>query len=94
MAVVLVQNDEAALATAIMATPSPTLDLFKGRHFNQEIMMLCVRWHLSFQRFWCKWVLSVLFRHVNCVITPGLSSSGETTHWADAGFQTAEVLAS
>ena len=24
-------------------------ELFKGRHFDQEIVMLCVRWYLSFK---------------------------------------------
>jgi hypothetical protein len=24
-------------------------DLFKGRHFDQEIIVLCVRWHLTFK---------------------------------------------
>jgi transposase-like protein len=24
-------------------------ELFKGRHFNQEIVVLCVRWYLSFK---------------------------------------------
>ena len=24
-------------------------DLFKGRHFDQEIIVLCVRWYLSFK---------------------------------------------
>jgi transposase-like protein len=30
-------------------TPSPAIDLFKGRHFDQEIIVLCVRWYLSFK---------------------------------------------
>ena len=25
----------------------PIEELFKGRHFNQEIVILCVRWYLS-----------------------------------------------
>jgi hypothetical protein len=25
------------------------LDLFKGRHFNREIIVLCVRWYLGFK---------------------------------------------
>ncbi len=25
------------------------VDLFKGRHFDREIIVLCVRWHLSFK---------------------------------------------
>ena len=24
-------------------------ELFKGRHFDQEIVVLCVRWYLSFK---------------------------------------------
>src|SRR5947209_2675648 len=27
----------------------PVEELFKGRHFDQEIVVLCVRWYLSFQ---------------------------------------------
>src|SRR5436305_4642708 len=27
----------------------PIEELFKGRHFDQEIVILCVRWYLSFQ---------------------------------------------
>src|SRR6266478_3505608 len=32
-----------------MTTPPPTIDLFKGRHFDQEIVVRCVRWYLSFK---------------------------------------------
>jgi transposase-like protein len=28
-------------------------DLFKGRHFDQDIIILCVRWYLRFKlNFW------------------------------------------
>jgi len=27
----------------------PVEGLFKGRHFDQEIVVSCVRWHLSFK---------------------------------------------
>src|ERR1039458_10167206 len=27
----------------------PIEELFKGRHFDQEIVVLCVRWYLSFK---------------------------------------------
>jgi hypothetical protein len=27
----------------------PVEDLFKGRHFDREIVVLCVRWYLSFR---------------------------------------------
>jgi transposase-like protein len=27
----------------------PVAELFKGRHFDQEIVVLCVRWYVSFK---------------------------------------------
>ena len=27
----------------------PTWELFKGRHFDQGIIVLCVRWYLTFK---------------------------------------------
>src|SRR6201982_1376062 len=30
-------------------TPSSPLELFKGRHFAREIIVVCVRWYLSFE---------------------------------------------
>jgi hypothetical protein len=27
----------------------PVKELFKGRHFDQEIVVLCVRWYLSYK---------------------------------------------
>ena len=27
----------------------PVEELFKGRHFDQEIIVLCVRWYLSYK---------------------------------------------
>src|SRR5262247_4568940 len=32
-----------------MTTPYSAVDLFKGGHFDQEIIVLCVRWYLSFK---------------------------------------------
>jgi transposase-like protein len=32
-----------------MTEPTSAQDLFKGRHFNQEIIILCVRWYLAFK---------------------------------------------
>src|SRR6266446_2566515 len=32
-----------------MAEPTSAQDLFKGRHFDQEIIALCVRWYLAFK---------------------------------------------
>ena len=33
----------------LMPTFVPVEELFKGRHFDQEIVVLCVRWYLSFK---------------------------------------------
>jgi transposase-like protein len=32
-----------------MADLPSAQDLFTGRHFDREIIILCVRWHLSFK---------------------------------------------
>lgn len=32
-----------------MIDPGSAPELFKGRHFDQEIIVLCVRWYLSFK---------------------------------------------
>ena len=32
-----------------MTVPESRLDLFKGRHFDGEVILLCVRWYLSFK---------------------------------------------
>src|SRR6266446_6479417 len=32
-----------------MAEPTSAQDLVKGRHFDQEIIILCVRWYLAFK---------------------------------------------
>ena len=32
-----------------MTEPISAQDLFKGRHFDQEIIVLCVRWYLAFK---------------------------------------------
>ena len=32
-----------------MTEPTSTQDLFKGRHFDQEIIVLCIRWYLTFK---------------------------------------------
>jgi transposase-like protein len=34
---------------ALMTAATSTRDLFKGRQFDQEIIILCVRWYLSFK---------------------------------------------
>src|SRR5207237_3794402 len=42
-------NGSASGDNGQMTTASPSLDLFKGRHFDQEIIVLCARWYLSFK---------------------------------------------
>jgi len=32
-----------------MSPSESALDLFKGRHFDQEVIVLCVRWYLSYK---------------------------------------------
>ena len=32
-----------------MTEPTSAQDLFKGRHFDQEIIILCVRWYITFK---------------------------------------------
>ena len=32
-----------------MIEPASAQDLFKGRHFDHEIIILCVRWYLAFK---------------------------------------------
>jgi transposase-like protein len=32
-----------------MTEPTSAQELFKGRHFDQEIIVLCVRWYLPFK---------------------------------------------
>ena len=32
-----------------MTKPASAQELFKGRHFDQEIIVLCVRWDLTFK---------------------------------------------
>ena len=32
-----------------MTEPTSVQDLFKGRHFDQEIIILCVRWYITFK---------------------------------------------
>jgi transposase-like protein len=34
---------------AEMIAPESALNLFKGRHFDSEVIVLCVRWYLSFK---------------------------------------------
>jgi len=44
-----VQTDEEFGDDGQMPRFVPIEELFKGRHVNQEIVVLCVRWYLSFR---------------------------------------------
>ena len=37
------------LESCAMATPESVQELFVGRHFDREMIMLCVRWYLRFK---------------------------------------------
>jgi hypothetical protein len=39
-----------------MIEPASPQDLFKGRHFDPEIIVLCVRWYLTLQSGRFRWV--------------------------------------
>src|SRR5512133_1804066 len=45
----LVQTRFAMGDDELMPTFVPFEELFKGRHFDREIVVLCVRWYLSFK---------------------------------------------
>ena len=48
----LVQTErdrDGAAITAQMVERTPASDLFKGRQFDQEVIVLCVRWYLSYK---------------------------------------------
>ena len=40
----------------------PIEERFKGRHFNQEIVVLCVRWYLSFKLSFRDWMAKLAER--------------------------------
>ena len=45
----LVQKRIASAMMGRMPQFVPVEELFRGRHFDQEIIVLCVRWYLSFK---------------------------------------------
>jgi transposase-like protein len=50
MALVQTARDRSAAAImAQMVERTPSSELFKGRQFDQEVIVLCVRWYLSFK---------------------------------------------
>jgi hypothetical protein len=44
---------------------APLEELFKGRHFGQEIVVLCVRWYLSFKLSYRDLVAMMAERGIN-----------------------------
>src|SRR5262245_12127416 len=46
---VLVQARSPVSDDGLMPTFVPVEELFKGHHFDQEIVVFCVRWYLSFK---------------------------------------------
>jgi transposase-like protein len=46
-----------------------TADLFKGRHFNHEIITLCVRWYVTYKRSYRDLVEMMAERNVDVVHT-------------------------
>src|SRR3954447_17600436 len=51
MGAVLVQTSELAWAATMTGMPArqQTPELFKGLHFDHEVVILCVRWYLSYK---------------------------------------------
>jgi transposase-like protein len=48
-------------------------ELFKGRHFDQEIVVLCVRWYLSFRRSFRDLVAMMSERGITAEMDRGLT---------------------
>src|SRR3954452_20684544 len=44
-----VSVNQRAAVTPDMVEPASAQELFKGRHFDREIIVLCVRWYLTFK---------------------------------------------
>ena len=43
------EKGSVSCVSAGMTEPTSAQDLFKGRHFDQEIIILCVRWYITFK---------------------------------------------
>ena len=72
----------------------PVEELFKGRHFNREIVVLCVRWYWSFKLSYgdlvARWASAALAWYIRpfcagCSITP--------PSWRSVGAVSAEPWA-
>src|SRR6202011_1445785 len=80
--------------TAGMTEPTSAQDLFKGRHFDQEIIILCVRWYITFKLSFRDLVQMMAERGITCPIrlffggcssmSPSLKSAGIITHGQSA----------
>jgi hypothetical protein len=52
-------------------------DLFKGRHFDQEIIILCVRWYLRFKLSFRDLVEMMAERRISLAQNPSDAREGE-----------------
>jgi hypothetical protein len=43
------EKGSVSCVSAGMTEPTSAQDLFKGRHFDQEIIILCVRWYITYR---------------------------------------------
>ena len=57
----------------------PVEELFKGRHFDREIVVLCVRWYLSFKLSYRDLVTMMLERGIELAHTTILRWGYTTT---------------
>ena len=71
-----------------MTEPTSAQDLFKGRHFDQEIIVLCVRWFLAFKLSSRDLVQMMAERTVsNCTFIGLLPQTAVQYGIADSGSQ-------
>src|SRR4051812_13685633 len=98
---VLVQTSELAWAATMTGMPARqrTPELFKGLHFDHEVVILCVRWYLSYKLSSRDLVNMMGERSVELAHTTilrwyggtsqGLKSAGTDTHEQPAGHDAA-----
>jgi len=66
----------------------PIEDLFKGRHFDREIIILCVSWYTSFKLSLRDLVIMMADRGISVTHTTIISCGGPS-----ATFQSSKTLA-
>ena len=69
----------------------PIEELFKGRHFDREIVMLCVRWYLSY-RLNCRDLVAIMGERgmgvAHTTILRWLPHDSPELDWKEAGTDT------